>query len=157
MSKLNTTDSERPEAIEAVLELEEALLQEFYWDYNAEGSNRLLATNMIAERSVDDEIQRLIGVDIALFLASILFIVVILTVAFVRGHDKATNNNCCIRSRTLVGISSIFVIIFSVMFAFGMMGHLGIPMNSICFMVCFIVAGVGVDGKFYLGSDSDVL
>ena len=83
--------------------------------------------------------------DIVLFLASILFIVVILTVTFIRGKDKATNNNGFVRSRTLVGISSVFVIIFAVMFAFGAMGHLGIPMNSICFMVCFIVAGVGVD------------
>ena len=64
MSNLNTTDPERPDATDAVLELEEELQQEFYWRWNKAGSNRLLETAMITDRSVNDEIQRLVSGDI---------------------------------------------------------------------------------------------
>jgi predicted RND superfamily exporter protein len=44
-----------------------------------------------------------------------------------------------------VGFASFFVVIFAVMFAFGVMGLTGITGNAICIMIMFIVAGVGVD------------
>ena len=51
----------------------------------------------------------------------------------------------CKDSRICVGLASFFVVIFSIMFSFGIMALLGLTANSICVMLMFVVAGVGVD------------
>ncbi|GMH78000.1 hypothetical protein TrST_g10604 [Triparma strigata] len=138
MSASNTTHPERPEILKEVNELEDTFQDKFYWDFNAD-SSRLANIRMITTKSVDDEIGRLIKVDSVLFVASIFAIVFILCCTFIKSPNGA------VRSRFVAGLSAFVIIMFSIMFAFGMMGSIGVPMNSICIMICFVVAGVGVD------------
>ena len=66
-SRFNTTDPDyfstatrdNTEIIDSVLEWEEAVQNEFYWDWN-EDETKLSVTDMLTNRSVDDEIGRLI-------------------------------------------------------------------------------------------------
>jgi len=101
---------------------------------------------MITTRSIDDEIGRLIQVDSVLFVMSIFSIVLILTLTLIKTSKQGWQEpNYCVNSRVVVGSSAFVIIMFSIMFSFGMMGHMGIPLNSICTLICFVVAGVGVD------------
>ena len=61
--------------------------------------------------------------DSVLFVASIIAIVMILCGTFYKSP------NATVRSRCVAGLSAFVIIIFSIMFAFGMMGMMGIPMN----------------------------
>ncbi len=93
---------------------------------------------MLTQRSVNDEIGRLLEVDSMLFAIAILMIVSVLSVFFHRSS--------LVESKALLGFGGAMIIILqAVMFAFGVQGHLGIDVNSICFLIPFIVAGVGVD------------
>ncbi|GMH91711.1 hypothetical protein TL16_g12132 [Triparma laevis f. inornata] len=138
MSQFNTSHPDRLDIMADVNDLEDTLQDKFYWDFNAD-SSRLANIRMITNKSVDDEIGRLIKVDSVLFVASIIAIVFILCCTFIKSPNGA------VRSRFVAGLSAFVIIMFSIMFAFGMMGMIGVPMNSICIMICFVVAGVGVD------------
>jgi Niemann-Pick C1 protein len=149
-ARYNTTDPryyvastrEETDIEDAVRVWELSVLEKYYWDYNDDDINpdRLSTIDLIVERSVDDEIGRLIAVDLQLFIMSIFAIVVILAISFAVPPKKICGN-----SRIAVGFASFFVVLLSVIFSFGFMGMAGISANSICFMLLFIVAGVGVD------------
>ena len=141
MSSSNTTDPFREEIIDLVNNYEDAIQDKFYWKWNKD-SSKIGTTKMITQKSVDDEIGRLIEVDSKLFGGSIFMIVLVLCLTFVKPSISSPD---LVKSRFVAGLSAIVIIIFSILFAFGFMGSAGIPMNSICLMICFVVAGVGVD------------
>jgi len=75
-----------------------------------------------------------------LFIISIFIIVLILAISF-----SIPPKTLCKDSRIAVGFASFFVVIFAVMFSFGLMGWFNVTGNAVCIMIMFIVAGVGVD------------
>jgi hypothetical protein len=136
----NTTDPLRLADLNLEAKDFEATIQDKYlWEWR-DTSSRLGNIDMLTTRSIDDEIGRLIQVDSVLFVMSIMAIVFILCMSLVKSGP-----NCCVNSRVVVGTSAFVIIMFSIVFAFGMMGHLGLSLNSVCTLICFVVAGVGVD------------
>ena len=139
MGAVNTTDPERPEILDTVLDFESEIQDHFFWDFNDE-VQRVGETIMITQRSVDDEIGRLVQVDVMLFVIAINAIIFLLAVTWSVAPKKF-----CGSSRISIGFASSLVILLSILFSFGVMGFLSLTANMICVMIAFIVAGVGVD------------
>ena len=80
----DTATREETLLTDEVRDFELKILDKFLWDWSDEelGAHRLTSIDTIVERSVDDEIGRLIAVDAKLFMISIFMIVVILAVTF---------------------------------------------------------------------------
>jgi hypothetical protein len=139
LNQENTTDPLRPDLEAEAMDFEATVQDTYLWEWR-DTPSRLGNIDMLTTRSIDDEIGRLIQVDSTLFVMSIMAIVFILCMSLVK-----TGPNCCVNSRVVVGTSAFVIIMFSIVFSFGMMGHFGLPINSICTLICFVVAGVGVD------------
>jgi len=135
----NTTDPLRSDIKDLTMDFEATIQDTFLWDWR-DTSSRLGKIDLITTRSIDDEIGRLIQVDSALFVMSIFAIVAILSFSLIK-----CNSSCMTNSRMVVASAAFVIIMFSIVFSFGMMAHFGLPINSICTLICFVVAGVGVD------------
>lgn len=136
ITQYNTSDPVREDEIENVKSYELELMDTLKDEWN-EDASRVTTTVMMTQRSVDDEIGRLIKVDSLLFAISINVIVVIFGCTLGRFN--------WVESRFTLGISAMLVVMLALGFSFGTMGWLGMPINAICFMIPFIVTGVGVD------------
>jgi predicted RND superfamily exporter protein len=93
-----------------------------------------------ADRSMDDEVVRLVETDMPLLFTAMFVIMGYLAFAFTRcGKGSA------VRSRTLLALSVFVVVVLAFLVGFAMTALVGYEINSICFMVPFIVLGVGCD------------
>jgi len=124
------------EYYEASVEFIGSVLNDIYWEAKKDGT-RQTEIFISSSRSLDDEVNRLIGNDSFLFAISIIAIILVLAGSlFTRSF---------VTSRSTLGMSAFFIIILSVAFSFGLMGWCGIKANSLCFISPFVVTGVSVD------------
>ena len=97
---------------------------------------------VMAPRSMDDELQRLISQDIHLFLFS--FIVMSIFSSFALGKCDA------VHSRTLLGILGIVMVIFGIIGSYGLCSMCGVPFSMMTMILPFILIGIGIDNTFVL-------
>lgn len=143
LDDVRTDTVERKEDIDGVRAFEQKLLDLYKDEWAAD--DHLTTITMFTERSVDDEVGRLLEVDSTLFALAIFMIVTALSISFWRGN--------MVESKSAMGFGAAFLIILqSCLFSFGLLGWFGIDANSLCFLIPFIVAGVGVDDMIVIES-----
>ena len=89
---------------------------------------------------MDDEVVRLVETDMPLLMMAMIFITAYLAFAFTRFGEGSN-----VRSRTLLALSVVVVVVLAFLVGFALTSVCGLEINSICFMVPFIVLGVGCD------------
>lgn len=130
-----------------VLEWEQRFL-DFMHDYEANWKADFIDVAFAAERSIEDEIQRVSEAEIIPI--SISYVLMLIYVTFSLGHIR-TWRTFFIDSKMSVGLSSIIVVLLAIFCAIGLMGYIGITTTLLAINVIpFFVLSVGIDNVFLM-------
>uniref|UniRef100_A0A7E4VMB3 SSD domain-containing protein n=1 Tax=Panagrellus redivivus TaxID=6233 RepID=A0A7E4VMB3_PANRE len=121
-------------------------------NYLKDTSSDIFTFSYMAERSIEDEIDRASSSDKTTVIISYLFMFVY--VAFALGQYKVMNNeliSMLVKSKFILGISGVVVVALSVTSSIGIFAFYGIPATMIILEVMpFLILAVGVDNIFLL-------
>ncbi|KAL3989238.1 Niemann-Pick C type family protein [Acanthocheilonema viteae] len=113
-------------------------------------SHQNYAISFIAERSIQDEIDRESQSDVFTILISYIFMFAY--VAFALGQYQVTGNNLAtllVHSKIMLGVAGVMIVALSVTSSIGLYAFYGIPATTIVLEVQpFLVLAVGVDNIF---------
>ncbi|VDK73285.1 unnamed protein product [Litomosoides sigmodontis] len=113
-------------------------------------SHQNYAISFMAERSIQDEIDRESQSDIFTILISYIFMFAY--VAFALGQYQVTGNNLAtllVHSKVMLGVAGVMIVALSVTSSIGLYAFYGIPATTIVLEVQpFLVLAVGVDNIF---------
>nr|QWX95805.1 NPC intracellular cholesterol transporter-like protein [Strongyloides stercoralis] len=127
------------------LEWEKGFIK-FLKEYNSD----TIHVSFMAERSIEDEIERESKSDAFTVLISYIFM--FLYVAFTLGQYQVSNNNLLylfVSSKLLLGVAGVLIVALSVTASIGVYAFYGIPATMIILEVQpFLVLAVGVDNIF---------
>lgn len=130
-----------------VLEWEQNFLNLMH-DYEANDKPDWITVAFGAERSVEDEIQRVSEAEIIPI--SISYLLMLIYVTFALGHIKKWRN-FFIDSKMTVGFACIIVVLLAIFCAVGLMGYFGITTTLLAVNVIpFFVLSVGIDNVFLM-------
>uniref|UniRef100_A0A8C5MCV0 NPC1 like intracellular cholesterol transporter 1 n=1 Tax=Leptobrachium leishanense TaxID=445787 RepID=A0A8C5MCV0_9ANUR len=108
--------------------------------------NRLLSFSYMAERSLEDEINRTTLEDIPIFTIS--YLVIFLYIALALG-EYSSCRRVMVDSKVTLGIGGILVVLFAVFSSMGFFSYLGVPSSLIIVeVVPFLILAVGADNIF---------
>jgi len=103
---------------------------------------------VMAERSIDDEIERESAGDVSTIIISYTVMFVYVTLALGEFHSW---ERILIDSKIILGLSGVMVVIISVTTSIGLYSFMGVPLSLIIIEVIpFLVLAVGVDNIFIL-------
>ena len=132
---------------ETIYEANYAWMEEYqnYWfdhvdDYKDDSNN--FEVTYFTSRSVSDEIGRVVFVDGFVYLTAIL--VMALYLAFTLGDFT------CIGARPYLAIVTVIVMIMALITSYGIGLLLGFPINTLVFLIPYILLGVGVDDEIII-------
>lgn len=135
------------ENLKPVLEWEQKFLDLLH-DYEANWKADFVDVSFGAERSIEDEIQRVSEAEAIPILISYLIMFIYVTISL--GNVRYCRT-WFIDSKVMVAISSIVVVIVAIVCAMGVMGYAGITVTLLAINVIpFFVLSVGVDNVFLM-------
>eukprot|EP01083_Nonionella_stella_P271113 918408_1 len=112
-----------------------------YWALHSNDYNDV-TVSYYTERTIDDELGRIVAGDMPLFGLAIITMTVYLMVTL--------GTLSCIGARAWLACSAVLVLICSLIMGFGISMFLGTQFNAICALVPYILLGVGVDDMIIL-------
>eukprot|EP01084_Bolivina_argentea_P008422 15774_1 len=128
-------------------ETENKIIREFllafqdYWTSHAKNYHSI-QIQFITDRSMDDEVGRVVSGDIPIFGAALLCMLTYLM--FTLGQFS------CIKARPWLACSAMLVMLCSLIIGFGVLSFIGMEFNLLCALVPYILLGVGVDDMIIL-------
>ncbi|EGV93491.1 Niemann-Pick C1 protein, partial [Cricetulus griseus] len=117
-------------------------------DFVKSYKNPNLTISFIAERSIEDELNRESNSDV--FTIAISYAIMFLYISLALGHIKSCSR-LLVDSKISLGIAGILIVLSSVACSLGVFSYMGMPLTLIVIEVIpFLVLAVGVDNIFIL-------
>lgn len=135
------------ENLEPVLQWEQKFLDHMH-NYVANRKPNWIKIAFAAERSIEDEIQRVSEAEVIPI--SISYVLMFIYVIFALGHIKSWKT-LLVDSKISVAFGSIIIVLLAIFCAIGMMGYTGITTTLLAINVIpFFVLSVGIDNVFLM-------
>ncbi|XP_070161109.1 NPC intracellular cholesterol transporter 1 homolog 1b [Polyergus mexicanus] len=134
--------------LEPVIKWEERFL-DFMAKWDQDGRPNFMDVAWTTEKSIQDELDRTSKAEVTTMVIS--YLLMFVYVALALGKIKVSLVGCFVKSRIVLSIGGIIIVIASVACSLGIFGYAGVPTTLLTIEVIpFLVLAVGVDNIFIL-------